>query len=114
MKIQSVVSLFCILTVALSTFAHGGLQHVMGTVKSISADSITVQTAGIPSKEVVVVLLSTTKFQKDGADSSVKELKVGDRVVIHAKPDRDKFDAVMIAFGKMPAHSEMPGMNMQH
>jgi Domain of unknown function (DUF5666) len=114
MKTRSTVSLICLFLLAVPAFAHGGLQHVMGVVKSISADSITVQTAGIASKEVTVVLLSTTKFQKDAADASLKDLRVGDRVVIHAKPDGNKLDAVTVAFGKIPAHSAMSGMNMQH
>lgn len=92
--------------VAASAAGHGGLQHVMGTVKSISANSITVTTADTQSKDVMVVVLPTTKFQKSGVDATAHDLKIGDRVVIHAKPDGDKLDAVTVAFGKMPSHSD--------
>jgi hypothetical protein len=103
------VILGCISLVTTVTLGHGGLQHVIGTVKAVSANSITVQTAEAQPKIVTVVVLPTTKFQKSGMDSSLKDLRVNDRVVIHAKADGDKLDAVTVAFGKTPAHPEMPG-----
>lgn len=117
MNLRSVVSAICIFAFAGIAQAHGGFQHVMGTVKSISPNSITVLTAGATSKEVTVVVLPSTKFEKSGIDSSLKELKEGDRVVIHAKPDGDKMDAVTVAFGKSwaPSNASAAGMgNMQH
>lgn len=118
MRTRATILLTCIFIVAFPAFAHAGLQHVMGTVKSISATSITVETAGTTSKEVTVALLPTTTFQKDGANTTAKELKVGDRVVIHARAEGDGLNAVTVAFGKIPAHSDRgaksPSQNMQH
>jgi hypothetical protein len=106
MRTRATILLTCIFIVAFPAFAHAGLQHVMGTVKSISATSITVETAGTTSKEVTVALLPATTFQKDGVSTTAKELKVGDRVVIHARAEGDGLNAVTVAFGKIPAHSD--------
>ena|SRR5437899_2823598 len=63
-------------------FAHGNEKHMMGTVTSISENSITVE---ITSKKTVTVTVSAaTKFQKSGSQAALKDLKVGDKVVIHA------------------------------
>src|SRR5713226_854555 len=62
--------------------AHGNEKHVMGKVTSISDKSITVETT--TKQSVTVELAEQTKFEKSGSPASLKDLKVGDRVVIHA------------------------------
>jgi Domain of unknown function (DUF5666) len=69
-------------------FAHNGMEHVMGTVTSVSKTSITVET--VDHKSVTVLLNPTTKFIYNNVQSSLKDLKAGDRVVIHAKVDPNK------------------------
>ncbi len=72
-----------------STFAlaHSGYQHVMGTVTKISQNSITVHTTADESVEVATS--PDTKFSKANVAVEARELKVGDRVVIHAKKTND-------------------------
>ena len=82
-------------------------QNVMGTVKAISADSITVETIDKERKAVTVTLLQSTRFIKDGAETSVKDLKVGDRVIINTKPIGDKLEAVKVVFGQVFQHMDM-------
>jgi hypothetical protein len=69
-------------------FAHNGMEHVMGTVTTVSDRSITVENAA--HKSVTVLLDPSTKFIHNSAQSLAKDLKVGDRVVIHAKLDPKK------------------------
>lgn len=69
-------------------FAHAGMEHVMGTITALTDSSITVET--IQHKQVTVLLDPSTKFSHSDAQATVKDLKVGDRVVIHAKPNADK------------------------
>ena len=69
-------------------FAHNGMEHVMGTVTSVSQTSITVET--VDHKSVTVLLDPSTKFIHNNAQSFPKDLKAGDRVVIHAKVDPKK------------------------
>jgi hypothetical protein len=86
-----------------SLFAHGNEKHVMGTVKAIGADFVTVETASHQSQTVQIT--SQTKFVKSGAVSGLADLKVGDRVVIHAKASGDKLEATEVKFGAAPKKS---------
>ncbi len=77
--------------------AHGNEKHVLGTVAKISDTEITVETK---TKEAVKVkIVAETKFVKSGAPATRKDLKVGDRVVIHAKPLGDTLEAQEVRFG---------------
>jgi hypothetical protein len=69
-------------------FAHAGMEHVMGTVIAVTDSSITVET--VQHKQVTVLLDPSTKFTHSNTQASLKDLKVGDRVVIHAKPNAEK------------------------
>jgi hypothetical protein len=40
-----------------------------------------------------------TKYEKSGAAASMKDLKIGDRVVIHAAKMNDKLMANEVSFG---------------
>jgi hypothetical protein len=80
------------------SLAHGTYTHVMGTVTKITDTEITVETA---DKQVTVVKIApNTYFLKGGAAATLKDLKVGDRVVIHAKPIGTDLVAHEIRFGK--------------
>jgi len=86
--------------------AHGDQQHVMGTVTKVDAASISVKTT--TGEEKVVMVLSTTKFVKGTAPATAHDLRVGDRVVIHAKPEGNMLDAteVKISETKDSVHRE--------
>jgi Domain of unknown function (DUF5666) len=117
MKIRISMLWLCVALLAVATFAHNGMEHVMGTVKTISANSVTVQTAAQEPKTITVALLPSTKFVKSGADASLKDLKVGDRVMVEAKENSsDKMEAVSVTFGKQPPHdmSKKDMKDMQH
>lgn len=91
---------FVLLIATLSTgtgFAHGHEKHVMGTVKAVGADSVTVETAARQTQTVQIT--GGTKFVKNGTASSLNDLKAGDRVVIHAKMSGDKLEATEVKFG---------------
>lgn len=83
--------------------AHGGDQHVMGTVTKVTDTAITVELAGkqadASKKSVTVSVVASTKFEKDGADASLKDVKVGDRVVIHAGKKGDQLEAHTVKIG---------------
>jgi cell division protein FtsL len=83
-----------------SLFAHGKEQHVMGTVTAMTDSSITVKTTA--KDPVTVYTMAETKYEKDGAAASMKDLKVGDRVVIRAAKMGDKLMANEVRFGAMP------------
>ena len=70
--------------IAISVFAHGDEQHVIGKVTKLTQSSVTVQTT--TNVTVEVMLAPDTKFTKGSAAVTLKDLQVGDRVVIHAMP----------------------------
>lgn len=98
MKVRLYVR-FAILLASTFAFAHGNYQHVMGTVTKISDSSVTVRTTANQSVEVAIS--SETKFSRADATVTVQELKVGDRVVIHATKTHD---------GKLVAHTVQIGV----
>jgi UDP-glucose 6-dehydrogenase len=95
-KLFSIVVLF--IALASVAFAHGTYTHVMGTVTKISGTEVTVETT---DKQVTVVKIApNTSFLKGGAAATLQDLKVGDRVVIHAKPIGTDLVAHEVRFGK--------------
>src|SRR5690242_11987298 len=104
MKLRSLTLLLSFAFLAAAAAAHGDLKHVKGTVEKTSADSVTVKTAGGASIEVKLV--STTMFvrRSGGVDKPAKlaDLAVGDRVVIHAKPNGDTLEAAEVKFSAPP------------
>ena len=78
-------------------FAHGKEKHIMGTVTAIAEDSITVQTT--TKQTVTVYTRPNTKYERSGTTASIKDLKVGDRVVIHAAPMNEKLIATEVRSG---------------
>jgi hypothetical protein len=76
--------LLALATLLLSSiaFAHGGLEHVKGTVAKISDQSVTVTTTA--GKTVEVLLDDKTTYARADKPIQKSDLKVGDRVVIHA------------------------------
>jgi Domain of unknown function (DUF5666) len=77
--------------------AHGGLEHVIGTVASISDTSVTVKTAD--GKTVEVVFDAKTTYAKSEHPIQKTDIKVGDRVVIHAAKTGDTLTAHTVAIG---------------
>ena len=81
--------------------AHGNEKHVVGIVAKLSDTEITVETK---TKEAVTVkIVAETKFVMSGAEATWKDLKVGDRVVIHAKPVNNTLEAQEVRFGSAKA-----------
>lgn len=106
------ISFLFVITLAL---AHGNEQHVMGTVSDVTDNSITVETK--EHQKVTVSVDAETKFIRGTSPSTLKDVKVGDRVVIHAVKEQNRLRAhtVQIGGAKPPAghsgHHES-GMHM--
>jgi len=83
MKTRILVLIACISLITAAAIAHGGEEHVIGTVASVAKDSITVKTA--TNALVTVAVVPQTTFSKNKSAAKLSDLNVGDRVVIHAK-----------------------------
>ncbi len=83
-------------------FAHGGLEHVMGTVARMTSTSLDVKT--VAGKTTTVTVDAATKWVRGAAAVTPKDVKPGDRVVIHAKAAEGKLTAVEVALGTASAN----------
>ncbi len=91
MNRKSMHSVLAILALTLGSaivFAHNGVEHVMGTVTAVTDTSITVDT--VKHTSVTVLIDSATTFSNNDAQASQKDVKVGQRIVINARPNADK------------------------
>ena len=82
--------------------AHGGMIHVMGTVTGLSDHSATVETTD--KKNVEVQLTDSTAFLNGSQTATRKDLKIGDRVVIHAAKVKDALQAHEVRFSQAASH----------
>jgi hypothetical protein len=82
---------------AATALAHGGFEHVMGTVSKVSAQSVTVTTAA--KKNVDVGLNAKTTYTKGDKAATAADMKVGDRVVIDATEVNEALTAASIKIG---------------
>ena len=70
--VYGVIILLAVLVFTGSLFAHGNEKHVLGVVKAVGADSVTVETTSHQSQTVQIT--AQTKFIKSGAPSSLSDL----------------------------------------
>jgi hypothetical protein len=87
MKARVLVLFVCISLAAVAALAHGGEEHVIGTVSKVTPDSITVKTTA--NKLVTVGVVPATMFMMGKMMMKNGDLKVGNRVVIHAKEPKE-------------------------
>ena len=89
-----------------TAFAHNGVEHVMGTITAITDTSVTVDT--VKHASVTVIIDGSTTFTNNDAQATEKDLKVGQRVVINAKPNSGKkLVAVSVKWGaNSTAHAD--------
>ena len=92
--ILAIVSLALLTTIAT---AHGGEEHVTGTVTKISDTSVTVKTTA--GKTVEVGFDAKTTYARAKQPIQKTDIKVGDRVVIHALEMNEKLVAHTVEIG---------------
>jgi len=99
LKIQvallAIVSLALLPTIAT---AHGGEEHVTGTVTKISDTSVTVKTTAGKTVEIGFDAKMTT-YERAKQPIQKTDIKVGDRVAIHAMEVDEKLVAHSVELG---------------
>lgn len=98
--------LLALVLFSLFAFAHGDLEHVIGTVVKIDGKAISVKVADGTIK--VVELGDQTHLLKAGADAKASDLQVGSRVVIHARKHEQTLEAVEVKIGAATAAGNHP------
>ena len=103
MKRRFLVLALLLTAASLFAYAHEGMIHVIGTVTALTEKSITVTTTD--KQNVGVVLTAATTYEKGTALAAWKDLKIGDRVVIHAVKVNDVLQAHDVRFSEATAGS---------
>ena len=100
------LALSLVLTLLLSSlvFAHGNLEHVLGTVVEITDHSLSIKTADGSVK--IVAFDAETKFLKGTSPATAKDIQIGTRVVIHAHKNGDKLHAAEVKIGTNTAAAQ--------
>jgi hypothetical protein len=97
LAILAIVSLVLLPTLAT---AHGGEEHVTGTVAKVSETSVTVKTTA--GKTVEVAFDAKTTYTRAKQPIQKSEIKMGDRIVIHAMEVNKKLVAHTVELGTAP------------
>lgn len=96
------VVLALIATAAL-LFAHGGFDHVRGTVVGVNDNVLTVKTS---TGDVAVKVDSRTQFTKNDRKAQLSDLAPGARVIVEVPQGKDKDKvAHSVKIGVAPAAS---------
>src|SRR5713226_7241982 len=106
-NLRPVVMVLALVLTATFALAHQGIEHIMGTVSAINQTSITVTT--VKQTGVTVLLNASSKFSHNNAEASWKDIRVGDRIVVNAKPNADKtLVAISVRWGaNSSSHTEI-------
>jgi hypothetical protein len=92
-----ILAIACLLVVSLIAIAHGGLQHVIGTVVKVSDASVSVKTPA--GKTVEVGFDDKTIYSRAKSPIEKGSIKPGDRIVIHAAEIKEKLVARTVEIG---------------
>jgi len=76
---RTILASLLLLALAVPVFAHGGFDHVIGTVVAVSNNVLTVKTA---KGNVDVKLDDKTELTKNDQKAQLADLKPGTRVVV--------------------------------
>ncbi len=104
-KLKIQVALLAIVSLALLPTiapAHGGEEHVTGTVTKISDTSVTVKTTTGKTVEVGFDAKMTT-YERAKQPIQKTDIKVGDKIVIHAMEVNEKLIAHSVELGAASA-----------
>ena len=82
---------------AFPLLAHGGGEHLKGTVSAIGPERIAVKDAD--GHESVAAITPQTRFLRGKAVGKRDDLHPGDRVVVHTRKSGDGLEAVEVHSG---------------
>lgn len=82
------------LAMVTSAVAHEGMEDITGTIQSVSDNSVSVKTT--KGKTVEVKLDAKTEYSRGKQQAKQADLKVGERVVVHAMEMDKKLTAHLV------------------
>jgi hypothetical protein len=97
MNRRALLAALAVLAVPVTLRAHGGHDHVMGTVTAVSAETLEVEDKA--GKRVVVHLTAQTKYLRGKEAAAAADVKEGPRVVVDTRKDGARTVAVEVKLG---------------
>lgn len=94
-----------LLALAGVAIGHEGGEHLMGTVKSLEHSTLIVTTKD--NKDVTIHVDERTEYRKSDAPATAKDLRSGERVVVHAMKHGEMLHGTLVKFGR-PAKKSSP------
>jgi len=82
-----VAIILTLMALAAPSLAHGGFDHVRGTVVSVNDNVLTVKTS---TGDVAVKLDSRTQFTKNDRKAQLSDLVPGARVIVEVPQEKNK------------------------
>jgi hypothetical protein len=104
LSLTLICTLSCTLILSALAFAHGGMDHIMATVTGMTDHTLTVKTND--GAVMAVEFDGQTKFIKGAAAATVKDVRVGSRVVIHAHKHGNSLHAAEVKIGTNTAEGK--------
>jgi hypothetical protein len=98
----AILAIVCLALLPTIAAAHGGEEHVTGTVVKISDTSVNVKTTAGKTVEVGFDAKMTT-YERAKQPIQKTDIKIGDRIVIHAMEVNEKLVAHTVEIGTAPA-----------
>jgi hypothetical protein len=98
----AILAIVCLAFLPIVATAHGGEEHVIGTVVKVSDTAVTVKTTAGKTVEVGFDAKMTT-YERAKQPIQKTDIKVGDRVVIHAMEVNEKLIAHIVEIGTAAA-----------
>jgi len=92
MKLASMLFAFALCS---PVAAHEGGHDARGVVTSVGSQELTIKTK---HGEETFLLTPETHFVKDGSPATAQDLKASDRVVVHAKKNAGRLEAMKVQF----------------
>ena len=77
-------------------WAHGGSEHILGTVTEATETHVVVKTS--KGESVSIAFRANTTFQKDGIHVNDTRPQAGDRLIAEGSKDGERFVATEIRF----------------
>lgn len=89
-------------------FAHGDAVHVRGTISRIDGPSVSITTTAKPPVVVTFTVADYTEIDKAGKVAGLKDLKVGDRVVVEIPKGKTEAESIQVGAAPVAASATHP------
>lgn len=112
MKSTLRITFFFAALLTVAALAHGGVEHLKGTITKVDGGFITLQ--GEKGTPIQVETDAKTEFSRGTATATLKDVAVGDKAVIHAVEHDERLTARVVKLGAAsPSKASLPDAGIE-